>query len=132
MPHRRLAAAPAAVAAVLAVAACGGHSGPIASAQTGSQPGPGTVTLAKCMRAHDEAFAMRLTTPPVGPYQTSWPGLWNVGDWKAATFPRTVTITGRERAATRGLGCAARSRYVTATVSPCSTAAVPVAASDRV
>jgi hypothetical protein len=36
----------------LVIAACGGHSGPIASAQTGSQPGPGAVTFAKCMRGH--------------------------------------------------------------------------------
>jgi hypothetical protein len=53
MAHWRLAPVSAAVAvAVLAIAACGGGGGPIASAQTGSRPGPGTVTIAKCMREH--------------------------------------------------------------------------------
>jgi hypothetical protein len=50
MPHWRL--APAAVAAALAIAACGSGGGPIASAQTGSQPGSGTIAFARCMRAH--------------------------------------------------------------------------------
>ena len=52
MPYGKLAPASAAVAATLAIAACGSGGGPIASAQTGSQPGPGTVTFARCMRGH--------------------------------------------------------------------------------
>lgn len=54
MPHLRHASASVALAvgaAVLGISACGG-GGPIASAQTGSQPGPGAVTFAKCMRGH--------------------------------------------------------------------------------
>jgi hypothetical protein len=39
-------------ASALALSACGGGSGPIASNQTGSGPGPGAVTFAKCMRGH--------------------------------------------------------------------------------
>ena len=48
----RLLLAPAVGAATLALGACGSSGGPIASAQTGSGPGPGTVTFAKCMRGH--------------------------------------------------------------------------------
>ena len=48
----RLLLAPAVGAATLALAACGSGGGPIASAQTGSAPGPGAVAFAKCMRGH--------------------------------------------------------------------------------
>ncbi len=48
----RLPLTPAVAAATLALAACGSRGGPIASAQTGSGPGPGTVAFAKCMRGH--------------------------------------------------------------------------------
>ncbi len=48
----RLASAAVIATTALAVAACGGGSGPIASNQTGSGPGPGAITFAKCMRGH--------------------------------------------------------------------------------
>lgn len=57
--------------------------------------------------AHEDALATRLTTLPVGPYQTSWPGLRYVVDWYAATLPWTLTITGFERRAMSGRGWAA-------------------------
>ena len=52
MTQWRLVLAPAAVATALAITGCGHGGGPIASAQTGSQPGSGTVAFARCMRGH--------------------------------------------------------------------------------
>lgn len=44
--------APVLAAGTLALAACGSGGKPSASGQTGSGPGPGAVTFAKCMRGH--------------------------------------------------------------------------------
>lgn len=63
----RLMPAALATAAALALAACGSSGGPIASAQTGSGPGPGAVTFAKCMRGHGvPEFPDPGGTPPAG------------------------------------------------------------------
>lgn len=66
LPARSL-LAPVVGAATLALAACGSSGGPIASAQTGSGPGPGTVTFAKCMRGHGvPQFPDPGAPPPAG------------------------------------------------------------------
>jgi len=44
--------APVLAAGTLALAACGSAGRPSASGQTGSGPGPGAVSFAKCMRGH--------------------------------------------------------------------------------
>ena len=66
LPAKSLLAAVAGAAA-LALAACGSSGGPIASGQTGSGPGKGTVTFARCMRGHGvPQFPDPGGTPPTG------------------------------------------------------------------
>jgi hypothetical protein len=67
MPHVRWLSAAAIGAVALAVAACGSGGAPSASGQTGSGPGAGTITFAKCMRGHGvPQFPDPGNAPPAG------------------------------------------------------------------